>query len=59
MKIVRISAHELLVRERSDVARFDQNNVIGILDFAFDEQKCFFSDQKTKSFKQVWIDNRI
>ena len=59
MKIVRLAANELIMREWSDVARFNQNHTIGVLHFTFDEQKCFFRDQKTKSFKQVWIDNRI
>jgi hypothetical protein len=44
VEIVRLAAGEFLMRERSDVARFNQNNVIRILHFAFDEQKCFFSD---------------
>jgi hypothetical protein len=35
MKIVRFAPDEFFVRERPDVARLDQNHVVGILHFAF------------------------
>src|ERR1700730_14743683 len=45
--------------ERSDLTRFDQDNVFRILHFAFNNEKSFFSNQETKALEQVWIDNRI
>ena len=51
VKIVRLASDELFVEKRSDLARFDQNDVVGILHFAFDEQKGFFSDHETKMFE--------
>jgi hypothetical protein len=41
MKIVRLAADELFVDEGSNVLRFDQNDIVRILHFAFDEQKGF------------------
>jgi len=44
MEIVRLAAGEFLVGEWPDVARFNQDDTIGILDFAFDQQKCFLGN---------------
>ena len=59
MEIVRLAANEFGMRKRSDFARFNQNDIVRILDFAFDERKGFLCDEKAKTFKQVWLDNCI
>ncbi len=59
VEIVRLASDELFVRERSDLACFNQNNAIRVLHFAFDQQKCFFGDHEPKSFEQIRLDNRI
>jgi hypothetical protein len=59
VKIVRLTSDELFVRERSDLACFNQNNAIRILHFAFDQQKCFLGDREPEPFELVGIDNRI
>jgi hypothetical protein len=48
---VRLAPDKLLVRERPDLARFNQNNAIGILHFAVDQQKSFLSDYQAKPLK--------
>src|SRR5262245_61333304 len=50
-KIMRLTADQLFVRERSDLARFDQNHVVRILHFAFDEQKGFLCNHEPKMFE--------
>ncbi len=59
MKIVRLAADELFVREGSNVLRFNQNDIVRILDFAFDEQKSFLRNHQPGPLEQVWLDNRI
>ena len=58
-KIVGLASDELFVGERSDFARFNQDDAIGILHLAFDEEKGFLSYHKPKPFEQIWLDNRI
>ena len=48
MKIVRLTPHEFRMGKRFDLLRFDQNHVVRILHFAFDEQKGFFSEHEAK-----------
>jgi hypothetical protein len=43
-KVVGLAPDELVVRERSDLPRFDQNYVVRVLDFPFDHKKIFFGD---------------
>jgi len=59
MEIVRLTSDELFVHERSDLLRFNQNDIVRILDFAFDEQKGFLCDEEAKTFKKLWLDNCI
>ena len=59
MKIVRFTSDESFVNERFNISRFDQDDIVRILDFAFDEQKGFLCDHEAKLFEQVRIDNRI
>jgi len=58
-KIVRLAPDELYVRKRSNFARFYQNDVVRILDCAFNEQKGFLCDEEAKTFKQLRLDNCI
>src|SRR5262249_8002603 len=58
-KIVRLTADELFVREGSDLASFDQNHIVRILHFAFDEQKGFLCNHEPRVFEQVWLNNCI
>jgi hypothetical protein len=46
MKIVGLAADELLVGERADFLGFDQDDVVGVLDHAFDNEKWFFRNQE-------------
>ena len=48
MKIVRLAADELLVQKRFDLLRFNQNDAVGILYFAFDDEELFLGDHKSK-----------
>jgi hypothetical protein len=50
-EIVRLTADELFVREGSDLARFDQNHVVRILHFAFNEQKGFLCNHEPRVFE--------
>ena len=59
MEIVRLAPDELFMRERSDLLRFNQNDIVRILDFAFDEQKGFLCDEEAKTFNQLRLDNCI
>ena len=59
MKIVRLASDELFMCERPDVARFDQNDAIRILHFAFDKQEGFLGDHEPKAFEQVWLNNCV
>ena len=43
---MRLASDELFVRERSDLLRLDQNDAVGILHFAFDDEKWLFGDQE-------------
>src|SRR5437870_11053222 len=59
MKIMRLASDELFVRQRSDLLRLNQNYVVRILYFAFDEQEGFFCDHEPKAFEQVWLNDCI
>ena len=50
-KIVRLAAEQFFVRERLDLLRFHDDHVIGVLHFAFDDQKRFFRDDEADAFK--------
>ena len=43
-KIVRLASDQLVMRERFDLARFDQHDIVRVLHFAFDQEKIFFGD---------------
>jgi hypothetical protein len=53
MKIVRLAADELFVRERPDLFGFDQDNVLGVLHLAFDQEKWFLGNQEPHALKQI------
>ena len=44
MKIMRMAPEQPLVRQRLDFSRLNQKDIIGILHFAFDNQKGFLRD---------------
>lgn len=50
-KVVRFAAHEPLVRQRPDFARFDQNYILRVLYLAFDEEKRLFRDDQADALE--------
>ena len=59
MEIVRLASDELLVQKRLDLLRFDQNDAVGILHFAFDDEKRFLRDHEPQLLKQIGRHDRI
>jgi len=51
MKIVRLAANELFVGKRANILRFDQDDLVRVLNNAFDDEKWFFGDQQSHSLK--------
>jgi hypothetical protein len=51
MKIMRCASNQLLVREWFDLLRFDQHDIVGILDDPFDDEKRLFRNQKPHALK--------
>ena len=47
------------MRQRRNLSRFHEHDIIGVLHFAFDEQKRLFRDHEPEALKQIRSDDRI
>jgi hypothetical protein len=51
MKIMRLAADELLVREWPDFLRLNQHDIVGVLHRSFDDEKGLFRNQEAHSLE--------
>src|SRR5688572_7692273 len=59
MKIVRIAAEEFAVGEGFDALCFDEDDVVGVLDLAFDDKEVFLGNKEAGFLEESWSDDGI
>ncbi len=58
-KIVRLAPDELRMRQRPDLSRFHEDDIVRVLHFPFDEQKRLLRNHEADALKQIRRHNRI
>lgn len=50
-KIVRLAAGKLGMRERPNISRFHEHDIVGVLHFTFDDKERFLRNQEPHAFE--------
>ena len=59
MKIMGVAAGELAVGEGFDFFGFNDHDVVGVLDLAFDDEKVFLRDEEALFFEELRRDDGV
>src|SRR6478736_3262642 len=58
-KIMRLAARELRMRQRPNLPRFYEHDIVRVLHFSFDEQKWLLRNHETDALEQIGRHDRI